>query len=307
MINAKKVWIDCDPGVDDMTAIILAYRMGLDVVGISTVAGNATHENTYRNARDIVALMGEKTPVYGGAEKPMMRKLLTAPHVHGENGLGNLTIDASKAPHEEKKAWDALYEAACQYDKLTIVAIGPLTNIALALLKYEDLVHKIGEISIMGGGAKYGNATMKAEFNIYDDPEAAKIVFDSGLLVHMFGLDVTLSAYMTEEELGELSKISMREGALISRAFAHMKNFVKTMGLLGVCLHDALPILNIRYPELFTSDMAHVDVETTSTLCLGQTVTDLYSDKQYEPKNARVYLTIDRQQFLQTINDLLSL
>ena len=302
----KKIWIDCDPGVDDMSAIILAYRMGLDIVGISSVAGNATHENTYRNARDIVAFMGATTPVYGGAKKPLMRELETAPHVHGENGLGNLTIEASGAPHEEKKAWDALYEAACRYDDLTVVAVGPLTNIALALLKYEDLAEKLGEIAIMGGSAKFGNATPKAEFNIYADAEAAKIVFDSGLFVHMFGLDVTLEGYLTDDERAHLAEVSPREGGLIARAFEHMGAFIRSLGLPGVCLHDALPILNLGYPELFTSDTAHVDVETKSTLSYGQTVTDLYSDRQYEPKNARVYLSIDREKFLAIVEELLT-
>ncbi|MDD5945890.1 MAG: nucleoside hydrolase, partial [Clostridia bacterium] len=178
------VFIDCDPGIDDMIALLLAEKMPeLDVVGIGTVCGNVESDKTYTNALKAVAFTGSNTPVFKGADAPMFGELVTAKYVHGEDGLSGLGSKLSTpdiAP-EKEKAWDALYRLAKEYKgELVLVAVGPLTNIAIALSKYKELPSLLKKIVIMGGSAAYGNITPAAEFNIYVDPEAAHMVFECG-------------------------------------------------------------------------------------------------------------------------------
>lgn len=302
-----KIILDGDPGHDDAIAWTLAQaEPSLEILGITTVSGNQTIDKTTYNARRIARLIDYTGPIARGAAKPLMRPVMTAGSVHGESGLDGPALP-EPAPITDLHAVDLMDKIFRETEgKITLVPTGPLTNIALFLLLYPEHRERIERISLMGGGIGFGNWTSAAEFNILVDPEAAKIVFDSGLFVHMFGLDVTLEGYLTDDERAHLAEVSPREGGLIARAFEHMGAFIRSLGLPGVCLHDALPILNLGYPELFTSDTAHVDVETKSTLSYGQTVTDLYSDRQYEPKNARIYLSIDREKFLAILEELLT-
>lgn len=302
-----KIILDGDPGHDDAIAWTLAQaEPSLEILGITTVSGNQTIDKTTYNARRIATLIDYTGPIARGAAKPLMRPVMTAGSVHGESGLDGPALP-EPAPITDLRAVDLMDKIFRETEgKITLVPTGPLTNIALFLLLNPEHRERIEHISLMGGGIGFGNWTSAAEFNILVDPEAAKIVFDSGLFVHMFGLDVTLEGYLTDDERAHLAEVSPREGGLIARAFEHMGDFIRSLGLPGVCLHDALPILNLGYPELFTSDTAHVDVETKSTLSYGQTVTDLYSDRQYEPKNARIYLSIDREKFLAIVEELLT-
>jgi len=192
------IWLDTDPGVDDAMAMALLFALKeYDVKGVSAVAGNVELEKTFRNARDLVAFFGRKdVPVYAGADRPLFRAPRTAYFVHGENGLGNVPLPASDAPVEQQPAWDALYEAAKAADgELTLVAVGPLTNVALALSKYGTLPKLLKRIVIMGGSASYGNATPAAEANIFCDAEAASTVFQCGVPIVMCGLDATMKAF----------------------------------------------------------------------------------------------------------------
>ena len=168
----KKIplWIDCDPGVDDAAAILAALQLDeLDIKGVSAVSGNVLLDKTYPNARDLIALGGrEDIPVYKGADRPLRREPVTAAYVHGENGLGGAEIPHSAAPEQEKKAWDALYEAAVEAEgELILVAVGPLTNIGMALAKYGELPRLIKKAVIMGGSATMGNSISAASGSTY--------------------------------------------------------------------------------------------------------------------------------------------
>lgn len=297
----KKIplWIDCDPGVDDAAAILAALQLEeLDIKGVSAVSGNVLIDKTYPNARALVALGGRADiPVYRGADRPLRREPITAAYVHGENGLGGMDIPASTAPEQEKKAWDALYDAALEAKgELVLVAVGPLTNIGMALAKYGDLPKLIKKAVIMGGGATMGNTTPAAEFNIYVDPEAADMLFSSGIPVVMCGLDVTLKAMVMPDEIAKLADYGP-QGKLLNGALQGSLAFVRTFGFEGVPLHDVCAVLYCVEPELFTTEPAGVRVETKGIYTAGKTVTDLYSDYQMDVKNALVALDVNRDAF----------
>lgn len=306
----KKIplWIDCDPGVDDAAAILAALQLEeLDIKGVSAVSGNVLLDKTYPNARALVSLGGrEDIPVYRGAEKPLRRESVTAAYVHGENGLGGIELPISAAPEQEKKAWDALYDAALEAEgELILVAVGPLTNIGLALAKYGDLPRLIKKAVIMGGGATMGNTTPAAEFNIYVDPEAADMLFASGIPVVMCGLDVTLKAQIMPDEIDRLKEYGP-QGDFLSHALQCSLAFVRRFGFEGVALHDVCPILYCVEPELFTTELAGVRVETKGLYTAGKTVTDLYSDYQMDIKNTLVVLDVNREAFAQRFMGLIA-
>ena len=198
-MNRIPVWFDTDIGVDDAAAFLVLNKLPqLVLKGISAVAGNVELDFTYPNARNICALAKSYYPVYKGAAKPLFRELHTAHDIHGPEGLGRAKLPVSDAPHTTIPAWDAIHEAAVEAGgELQIIAVGPLTNIAITIAKYPDLRTLVRRIVIMGGGAARGNVTPAAEFNIYTDPHAAQMVFKSGIPVVMCGLDVTMDAYLT--------------------------------------------------------------------------------------------------------------
>ena len=304
-MNRYPVWIDCDTGVDDAIAIMAAHALDeIDIVGISSVCGNNTLENTFRNTRAINTLIGGGYPVYRGADKPMMRELHISTMFHGENGLGGAELPESSDEVPALPAWDALYQAAKQYaGELRLIAVGPLTNVAIALAKYPDLPELLHTILIMGGSASVGNVTPAAEFNIYDDPEAAKMVFECGVPVVMCGLDVTLKAVMTPADWDELYETGRPAAMLVRQMLATPWKTLEMMGFAGVPMHDSCPVLYLVHPELFRAEEAGVKVETKGQLTLGKTVTDLYSDKQFEKKNATVVLDVDRDGFIRVLKD----
>jgi inosine-uridine nucleoside N-ribohydrolase len=302
------VWIDTDTGVDDAAALLVACKLPqLDIRGISAVAGNVEVFRTFDNARKVCALAGRaELPVYRGAEKPLCKELRTAPYVHGVDGLGGVELPPSSAPEETLPAWDALYAAAKACGgELQVAAIGPLTNLATALFKYPDLKTLLKRILIMGGAAQGGNVTPAAEFNIFADPHAAQAVFKSGVPVVMCGLDVTMSAYLSAEEIAELG----RHGTPVCRFFQESTRmalaFNERITAPGLCLHDVCPILYLSHPQLFAGQEAGVYVETQGAITMGKTVTDLWSDKQFPEKNAFVVLSVERDAFASLVCDLL--
>lgn len=303
-MNKYPVWLDCDVGVDDAIAIMTLHGLEeIDLLGISTVCGNATLENTFANAHRMNGLMGTSYPIYRGADKPLYRELHVSEMFHGKNGLGDveLPIPADRVMHEEP-AWDALYQTALKYPgELRLIAIGPMTNVAIALTKYPDLKQLLHSILIMGGSASVGNVTSAAEFNIYDDPEAAQILFKSGIPVVMCGLDVTLKAVMTPEDWEELAATGSAAGQFTKQCLQHAWGFLQSIGFPGVPMHDTCPVMYLVHPELFQAEQAGVFVETKGTITLGKTVTDLYSDMQFGEKNATVVLDLDREKFIEIV------
>ena len=261
------IWIDCDTGTDDTVAIMLAHALPeLQIVGLSAVAGNSLLCNTFPNTRRVVHLLGADYPVYPGAERPLVRE----PHVAGE---------------------------------LRLVATGPLTNVAIALTKYPDLHGLLHSIALMGGAAVGGNVTPAAEFNIYDDPDAAQIVFKSGVPLVMCGLDVTMQAELRPADWDEMAGYGNRCGGLVKELFACAWKTIQTVGLTGVAQHDSCPVMYLAHPELFEGRTAGVFVETQGAVTLGKTVTDLQSDKKFGVQNALVLLHLDREKFMQILKD----
>ncbi len=292
--------LDCDTGVDDAIAILLARHLErLELVAVTSVAGNVEIDKTTKNALRMLELAGIDVPVYRGAERPMFCEPVTAHYVHGQNGLGDLDVPEPKRKPEAIRAWDAIYEYARKYEgELTIVAIGPLTNLGLALAKYHDLPKLLRRIVIMGGAAVGGNVTPAAEFNIYVDPEAADMVFACGAPVCMCGLDVTIPAYLTAAELDELGALGSKQARfardVVQGVLAYSEGFDPP--LPGMCMHDPVTLLYAEDDSYFTTEPAGVRVETKGILTRGKTVTDLYSDKQME-HNAFVVTGVDREEF----------
>ena len=297
------IWIDCDPGVDDAAALLLAHwQEETEIVGISTVSGNAYVDQTTENALKLCDLMGASYPVYRGAEKPLLRPYHDGAEFHGKNGLGGAELPEPSRSAERLPAWDGLYEAAKRYEgSLELVTLGPLTNIAIALGKHPDLKEKLHRIVMMGGSATRGNRTPSAEYNIYADPEAAQAVFRSGIQIVMCGLEVTEQAQLTPEEIDAVGEKDTPVTRFFHTAVQDILKKDMERGRPGWCVHDACPIAYLAHPELFAAKEAGVFVETQAELTLGKTVTDLYSDKKFGIKNALVVLEVNRPAFAQLL------
>ena len=309
MTDLIPIWIDTDTGVDDAVALLCALKLDkLAIRGISSVAGNVEHAKTFKNCRNVLAYAGrEDIKVYPGAIKPMCVELDDASEVHGKDGLGGVVIPDSPAEKETMHAWDAIYEAAKKEGgKLQIVAVGPLTNIANAIISHPDLKDMIERILIMGGAAVGGNATMAAEFNIYADPHSAETVMQSGIPVVMFGLDVTVDAYLDSRDIQDIRDFNTK----ISKFFvdvvqSNLNFYIKNYKREILCIHDACPLIYLQYPEIFTGQKAGVYVETQSRLCFGKTVTDIWSDTKFKTRETMVMLGVDREKFASTLKGLL--
>lgn len=301
------VWFDCDTGVDDAAALLLGnYLDELEIIGISTLTGNVPVDKTTQNTLKICDLMGKKYPVYAGAEKPWLRPYHDAADFHGKDGLGGAVLPEPSYEAEKEAAWDALYRTAKEYNgELEVVAVGPLTNIATAISKYPELTKLIPRILIMGGAAVGGNSTPCAEFNIYTDPDAAQAVFRSGIPIVMCGLDVTMKAFVTPEDVEEIAAHNTPVTRFFKESTKKALDRCVGFGLPGISMHDSCPLLYIAHPEMFQAEEAGVYVETQSELTLGKTVTDLYSDHQFETKNAVVVLDIDREAMLKLLKEAL--
>jgi len=299
------VWFDTDIGVDDAAALLVLGKLEqVEVVGISAVAGNVPLCRTYDNARKVSQLIGMSVPVYRGAEKPLFKELKAAVNVHGEDGLGGAELPPSQASEPSGAAWDALYRAAVEAKgELEVVAVGPLTNLAIAIGKYPHLKTLIRRILIMGGAAKGGNVTPSAEFNIYVDPHAAQMVFKSGIPVVMCGLDVTHRAYLTAEELAEIGNHDTPVCRFFRDSTRDLLLFHEQWGEPGIILHDICPVLFLTHPEIYQGQEAGVFVETQGTITNGKTVTDLWSDKEFPVKNTFVVLDVDRPAFVSLVRD----
>ena len=309
MTDLIPIWIDTDTGVDDAVALLCALKLDkIAIRGISSVAGNVEHAKTFKNCRNVLAYAGrEDIKVYPGAIKPMCVELDDASEVHGKDGLGGVVIPDSPAEKETMHAWDAIYEAAKKEGgKLQIVAVGPLTNIANAIISHPDLKGMVKRILIMGGAAVGGNATMAAEFNIYADPHSAETVMQSGIPVVMFGLDVTVDAYLNGKDIQDIRDFNTK----ISKFFAdvvqsNLNFYIKNYKREILCIHDACPLIYLQYPEIFTGQKAGVYVETQSRLCFGKTVTDIWSDTKFKTRETMVMLGVDREKFASTLKGLL--
>ena len=299
----RKIIIDTDPGQDDAFAILLALASpeDLEVLAVTVVAGNAPLIWTERNARIICELAGRADmPVYAGCEAPLQRKLVTAEHVHGKTGLDGPLLDEPKMPLQTRHAVDYLIEVlrAEPAGTITLCPLGPLTNIAAALLKAPDIAGRIAEIVLMGGAYfEVGNITPAAEFNIYVDPEAADIVFKSGIPLVVASLDITHQALTSRVWVEGLRGLGNQTGRICAEWADFFERFdVVKYGSEGAPLHDPCVIAYLIAPELFTGRRINVEIETQSPLTLGMTVADWWGVTD-RPANALFLGSIDAPGF----------
>ena len=305
-MNRIPIWMDCDTGTDDSVAIMLAHALPeIDLKAVSTVCGNTTQDNAFWNTHRINGLMGAHYPVYRGAEQPLLKPLVTAAHVHGENGLGDVELPIPEdAVVNKEAAWDALYACAKGMPgELRLVLTGPMTNAAIAFIKYPDLPKLLHSVLFMGGSAGPGNDTAAAEYNFFTDPHAAELVLRSGAKLVMCGLDVTTKAYFTMEQLDALAASGKRTGWFTKACNMRAWKILSRFGLDVFCMHDSCPVMYAAHPELFEGEMAGVVVETKGTITNGKSVTDLYSDKQFPFRNVLVLLKVDREKFISILTD----
>ena len=301
------VILDCDPGVDDAIAFLLAKQLPqLNVLAITSVAGNVGLEHTTYNALGLLEFLDWNIPVYRGASGPVFRKRVEAAEVHGSNGMAGFDLPHTRREVEGVSAWDAIHQYAVeQQDALEIIAIGPLTNLAKAFLKYSDLPQLIKRIVIMGGSTDAGNATPAAEFNIYADPEAADIVFCSGVPVHMCGLDMTMKALMTPAELDQVAAMGSKQAVFFRDVVQDIVGFMRRLGIIGINMHDPAAVLYTADDSIFKAYPAGIRVETKGSITQGKTVTDLFSDAKWH-KNGFVAMDIDREAFVRQVFELMS-
>ena len=306
----KKIILDCDPGHDDAVAIMLATAHDdIEILGITCVAGNATLDNTKKNALKVCSLIGAiNTPIYSGAEQPLHYELVTAEHVHGKSGLDTdgQTINISEGYNiEEMHAVDFIINTCHrESEPIYLCPVGPLTNIALALQKDPTIKPKIKEIVFMGGASMcLGNITPAAEFNIYVDPHAANVILNSGVKSVMFGLDVTHKVNVNDTIINNIKSNQNKSSIL----FADLMNFYskthrRVFGIDESPLHDPCVIGYLIDENMFNGKFVNVQVEEKSYLTRGKTVTDWMNVTDRKP-NCHVMLNADHKAFFSILKN----
>ena len=301
-MSKRKIILDCDPGQDDAIAILMALGSPdeLELLAVTTVAGNVPLALTEQNARRVLELAGRTDiPVHAGCRRPIMRVLETAEYVHGETGLDGCGLPPASMPLAESHAVDAIIDILRHEPKgsVTLCPTGPLTNIAMAMVKEPEILARAREVVLMGGAIDLGNVTASAEFNIYVDPHAASVVFDFGLPVTMFGLDVTHKVVVTDERLKAIRSIGngVAEAAYGMLEFynRHDRERYETD---GGPLHDPCVVAWLLQPELFVGRDCHVQIETASPASMGRTIVDWWRQSG-RPANAHVVRDVDAQGF----------
>ena len=293
------VILDGDPGHDDAIAWTLAASSPqLDILAVSTVAGNVSLDKTTLNSRKIWTLLGKDVAIARGAVKPLFTEHIAAPSVHGESGLDGPDLPAPAIELQELNALDLMAQILREAEEpVTIVPTGPLTNVALLLLTHPELKEKIAHICFMGGGAAYGNWTPAAEFNILVDPEAAYVVFHSGLPLTMCGLDVTEQALVKPADIERMRKIDNPVARIVAEWLDFFYLFHKAKGYSGAPVHDAVAVIALTNPEILTMRPCFVDVELSADYCRAATVADPYGVWGQEA-NMNVVMGIDRDKFI---------
>jgi pyrimidine-specific ribonucleoside hydrolase len=301
--------LDCDPGHDDALAITLALaRPELELLALTTVAGNAPLEATTRNALRVLTLLGRTdVPVGRGAPAPLVRPLHVAVNVHGESGLDGADLPEPALDVQPVHAIELIRTVIERSPvPVTLVPTGPLTNIALLLRTYPRLIERIDQICLMGGSVGEGNTTASAEFNIWADPEAAEIVFQAGRPVTMIGLDVTHQAIVTADDADRMARLSNRTGEVFAGLLEFFGRFHRTRyGWDGSPVHDAVAVAHLAVPGLVETEPCRVDVETTGALTRGRTVADWHG-LTGRPANVQVGLRIDRPRFVDLLVEAVS-
>lgn len=311
LAHPRKIILDTDPGQDDAIALLLALASPeLDILGVTAVAGNVPIELTEKNARKICELAGRPdVKVFAGASRPMVGDLVTAEHVHGKTGLDGPELPEPTMPLMEIHAVDFIVEILMNHapGEVTLCTLGPLTNIALALVREPRITERVREIVMMGGGFfEGGNITPAAEFNIYVDPHAADVVFRSKIPIVMMPLDVTHKALTSPERIAAFRKLGTRVGTATAIMLEFQERFdAEKYGAKGGPLHDPCVIAYLLQPEIFAGRRCNVAIETASKLTLGMTVIDWWRVTD-RPANALVMRHIDDERFFALLVERIS-
>ncbi|MUV36766.1 Uridine nucleosidase [Lentibacillus sp. JNUCC-1] len=303
----NKVILDVDTGVDDALSIIYGVESKqIDLLGITTVSGNVPVEMVIPNTRKVLKLIGcEEISVFPGASRPLLREPEYEYRVHGTDGIGNSLDDVQLEPHQETQfAPDFIIEKAREFQgNLSLIMVGPVTNLALALRKEPKIAEWIDEVIIMGGlisKAGRGNKLPTSEFNIYADPDSARIVFHSGIEITLVSLDVTTQTYMTQENIEQLKGTKYYDFVLNSTK-VYREFSEKLYGKNGCALHDPLTIGYFLDRSYLETEKFYVDIETISPLSYGQTICDFRNILKKKP-NVNICNAVDGERF---VNDFL--
>ena len=300
------VIFDCDPGHDDAIAIIMALASDrIDIRAITAAPGNQTVEKTAKNVLKVLELCkAYDIPVAKGRHEPLMGKLIVAKEMHGETGMDGPQMPEPTMELSDKDAVELMADTLrVSKEKVTVVITGPFTNVAVLLLAYPELKEKIERFSVMGGGVFIGNRSPYAEFNVWNDPEAARVVFQSGIPIDVYGLDVTHRALIYKEEF----HLFREKKDLINQFIADLLDFFSIcyMGerkFPGCPMHDSCAVAGLIAPELFTRYEAFIDVDTRGQYTRGNLAVDLRpAERKGKKDNARVALDVDRPRFLELI------
>lgn len=316
--DRRPVILDCDPGHDDALAILLAARH-FDVLGITTVAGNVDVERTTLNARRIVDLAGLAVPIARGCAAPLVQPPAYGSDIHGASGLDGYEFPPPRAAVDRRHAVQFLVDVISARDGVTVIATGPLTNLAVALRTAPEIARRIAEISLMGGSATIGNVTPAAEFNVWFDPEAAAVVFRSGIPLRMCGLNVTRQAGIDAADIERIGALGTRT----AKAMAALLRFYlgrqrDRNGAASAPLHDPCAVAILLEPPVISAVRAHVDVELRGEHTRGMTVCDVRHVREFNPAaadggpprgaspNARVAVGVRREALLSLIEEALA-
>jgi inosine-uridine nucleoside N-ribohydrolase len=298
-----RIILDCDPGHDDAIALMLALGSSeVELLGVTTVAGNQTLAKTTANAIRVLDHLGrEEIPVAAGAQRPLVREGYFAGHGHGESGLDGPELPPPAREPESEHAIDWIAETlATASDPVTLVPTGPLTNVALFIARYPELADEIERIVLMGGAIGEGNVTPAAEFNIWADPEAARRVFSSGLDLTMVGLDVTQKALMTQTHVDRLLQAG-RAGRLVADLYAfYSRHHSERYGWNGAPVHDALAVAQVVDGSLIRTSYCGVVIDTGPELSRGRTYVDRW-DAAGWPANCHVAVDVEAERFLELL------
>ncbi|MGH3321888.1 MAG: nucleoside hydrolase [Streptosporangiaceae bacterium] len=296
--------LDCDPGHDDAVAILLAAGSPeIELLAVTTVVGNQTLEKTTYNARAVCTAAGiTNMPVAAGCAQPLVRAFKPTAAVHGESGLDGVDVPEPGVSLVDEHAVDLIIDTVMAREHVTLVPVGPLTNIAMALRKEPRIARRVREVVLMGGAYTRGNVTPAAEFNISVDPEAAALVFDAGWPVTMVGLDLTHQALATSDVIARLATVDTPGARLTVQTLEAYGKGYRPLGLPDPPLHDPCAVARVIAPELVRCQGAHVGVETRGRLTSGMTVTSF----DVPPLNAQVATTLDSEGFWKTLVEALT-
>ena len=298
--------LDGDPGHDDAIAWTIAHASGkFDILAACAAAGNQTIEKTTYNALRVCALIGLHVPVASGCPGPLMAELKIAPSVHGESGLDGPPLPEPVFEPVKERSVELMAKVIRECDRpVTIVSTGPMTNTAALLLAYPELKSRIARVSMMGGGLNNGNWTPAAEFNILVDPEAAKIVFESGVPITMAGLDVTEKALVLPEDFERIRAQGTPVSDVVSQWLEFFYIYHRNLGYDGAPMHDPCAVMALLHPEVFTMKVVYVQIETCGDYCRGATVPD-WNGRLGKAPNVTAIVDVDRKAFCDRLVELI--